>query len=124
MKFEGEHLLPGQLGHFFVILAFIASLLSTISFFIASRKPDIQLKKSWLAFAKKCFLIQTASILVVFAIIFYICFQHYYEYMYVYKHASKELEPKYLLACIWEGQEGSFLLWAIWHAILGICTAF
>lgn len=40
--------------------------------------------------------------------------------MYVYKHASKELEPKYLLACIWEGQEGSFLLWAIWHSVLGI----
>ena len=124
MKFEGEHLLPGQLGHFFVILAFIASLLSTISFFIASRKPDIQLKKSWLAFAKKCFLIQTASILVVFAVIFYICFQHYYEYMYAYKHASKELEPKYLLACIWEGQEGSFLLWAIWHAVLGSVLLF
>ncbi|MEZ5028484.1 MAG: cytochrome c biogenesis protein CcsA [Ferruginibacter sp.] len=31
-----------------------------------------------------------------------------------------ELEPKYLLACIWEGQEGSFLLWAIWHSLLGI----
>ncbi|MBK7883177.1 MAG: cytochrome c biogenesis protein CcsA [Chitinophagaceae bacterium] len=40
--------------------------------------------------------------------------------MYAYKHASKELEPKYLLACIWEGQEGSFLLWTIWHSILGI----
>ncbi|HNP54845.1 MAG TPA: cytochrome c biogenesis protein CcsA, partial [Ferruginibacter sp.] len=39
--------------------------------------------------------------------------------MYAYKHASKELEAKYLLACIWEGQEGSFLLWAIWHAIIG-----
>ena len=40
--------------------------------------------------------------------------------MYAYKHASKELEPKYLLACIWEGQEGSFLLWTIWHSVLGI----
>jgi cytochrome c-type biogenesis protein CcmF len=40
--------------------------------------------------------------------------------MYAYKHASKELESKFLLACIWEGQEGSFLLWTIWHSILGI----
>jgi cytochrome c-type biogenesis protein CcmF len=44
--------------------------------------------------------------------------------MYAYKHASKELEPKYLLACIWEGQEGSFLLWTIWHCILGIFIMF
>ncbi len=40
--------------------------------------------------------------------------------MYAYKHTSKELEFKYLLASIWEGQEGSFLLWTIWHSILGI----
>ena len=44
--------------------------------------------------------------------------------MYAYKHASIELEPKYLLACIWEGQEGSFLLWSIWHSILGIILIF
>jgi cytochrome c-type biogenesis protein CcmF len=40
--------------------------------------------------------------------------------MYAYKHAAKELESKFLLACIWEGQEGSFLLWTIWHGILGL----
>jgi cytochrome c-type biogenesis protein CcmF len=39
--------------------------------------------------------------------------------MYAYKHASMELEKRYLLACIWEGQEGSFLLWAICHSLLG-----
>ncbi len=119
MKFEGEHLLPGQLGHLLIILAFIASLLSTISFFKASRCSDLVQKAGWLRFGKSLFFVQALSILSVFAIIFYICFHHYYEYMYVYKHASKELEYKYLLACIWEGQEGSFLLWSIWHAILG-----
>ncbi len=30
------------------------------------------------------------------------------------------LETKYLLACTWEGQEGSFLLWSFWHCILGL----
>src|SRR5690606_18180739 len=51
---------------------------------------------------------------------YYICANHMFEYMYAYKHASIELEPKYLLACIWEGQEGSFLLWAICHSLLGL----
>ncbi len=119
MKFAGEHLWAGQLGHFFVILAFIASLISTISFFIASRQTDPLQKSSWLRFAKTGFFIQALSVLCIFGIIFYICSHHYYEYMYVYKHASRELESKYLLACIWEGQEGSFLLWAIWHCVLG-----
>ena len=120
MQFEGEHLLPGQIGHFFVLLAFIASIISTIAFATAGYKKDLIEKKSWLNFARLAFITQLISAAIIFITIFYICANHYFEYMYAYKHASKELEPKYLLACIWEGQEGSFLLWTIWHSILGI----
>ena len=120
MQFEGEHLLPGQIGQFFVLLAFIASIISTIGFTTASFKKDLIERKSWLNFARIGFITQLVSAVIIFVTIFYICANHYFEYMYAYKHASKELEPKYLLACIWEGQEGSFLLWACWHSILGI----
>ena len=120
MLFEGEHLLPGRIGHFFVIFSFIASLIATIGYFIASRSSDLQDKKRWINLARISFITQLASVMVIFGIIYYICSHHYFEYMYAYKHASKELEPKFLLACIWEGQEGSFLLWTIWHSILGI----
>jgi cytochrome c-type biogenesis protein CcmF len=124
MQFEGEHLLPGQIGHFFVLLAFVASIISTIAFFTASRKTDLSEKKSWLNFARLAFTTQLISAVIIFATIFYICANHYFEYMYAYKHASKELESKYLLACIWEGQEGSFLLWTIWHSVLGMFIIF
>ncbi len=124
MQFEGEHLLPGQIGHFFVLLAFAASILSTIAFFTAGKKTDLLEKRSWLRFARIAFFTQLFSAVIIFITIFYICSNHYFEYMYAYKHASKELEPKYLLACIWEGQEGSFLLWTIWHSILGIFIIF
>ena len=120
MQFEGEHLLPGQIGHLFVLTAFFASILSTIGYFIAGKKTDLTEKTSWIKFARISFFIEGASILSIFAVIFFICSNHYFEYMYAYKHASKELEAKYLLACIWEGQEGSFLLWTIWHCLLGL----
>ena len=120
MKFDGEHLLPGQIGHFFVILSFIAAIVALASFFKASRTTDLLQKNNWLKTARAAFLIQAAGVVIVFATIFYISSNHLYEYMYAYKHASKELEYKYLLACIWEGQEGSFLLWAIWHCVLGV----
>ena len=119
MNFIGEQLLPGQIGHFFIILSFIASLLATISFFIASGKTELIEKKRWLTYARAIFFTQVISVVTVFAIVFYICANHLYEYMYAYKHASKELESKYLLACIWEGQEGSFLLWSLCHCIFG-----
>jgi cytochrome c-type biogenesis protein CcmF len=124
MKFEGEHLLPGQIGHFFVLLAFVASLVSTIAYFKASRTEDPLQKQSWLRYARGAFFTQVISVLTIFGIIFFICSNHYFEYLYAYKHASKELEQKYLLACIWEGQEGSFLLWTIWHSVLGTILIF
>lgn len=119
MNFIGEHLFPGQLGHFFVILAFVASLLSTIAFFISSGKVQTPEHQTWLRFARGAFITQVVSLVIIFATVFYICSNHLYEYMYAYKHASLELEKKYLLACIWEGQEGSFLLWSLCHAIFG-----
>jgi cytochrome c-type biogenesis protein CcmF len=125
MTFENEHLLPGQVGQFFIVLAFVSSLFSAISYFTASK---IQLenneKQKWIRFARTAFFIEAFSLITVFASIFYICSHHYFEYLYAYKHASKELEPKYLLACIWEGQEGSFLLWALWHCVLGTILIF
>ena len=120
MQFEGEHLLVGQVGHFFVLLSFIASLLSTVAYFIGSYKNIGAEKISWIRFARINFFIETISVLTVFGCIFYICSHHYLEYLYAYKHTSKELQFKYLLACIWEDQSGSFLLWTIWHCVLGI----
>lgn len=120
MKFEGEHLLIGQLGHLFVLLAFVSSLLSTIAYGVGSFKKDLAEKNSWIKFARLYFYVQCAAVFAVFTCIFIICSNHYIEFLYAYKHTSKELEFKYLLACIWEDQGGSFLLWSIWHSILGL----
>ncbi len=120
MPFEGEHLLPGKAGHFFVLLAFTAALLSTIGYVWASRQKDPPAKASWIRFSRMAFLIQVAAVLTTFGIILYICSNHYFEYLYAYKHSSKELEYRYLLSCVWEDQGGSFLLWSIWHSVLGL----
>jgi cytochrome c-type biogenesis protein CcmF len=120
MQYEGEHLWLGTVGHLFVLIAFIASLLSTIAYFIATKKHLLPEKISWLRFARTSFIVQVASVLIVFSTIFYMCANHYIEYLFAYKHTSKELEFKYLFASIWEDQSGSFLLWSIWHCVLGI----
>ena len=70
MEFEGEHLLPGQIGHFFVLLAFTASIISTIAYFTAGRKTDLTEKKSWLNFARVAFITQLISAIIIFVAIF------------------------------------------------------
>ena len=124
MIFEGEHLLPGQFGHFFVILAFIAAAIATLSYFKSSVCRDLAEKTNWLKLARYAFMVQIGCVITIFGIIIYICSNHFFEYMYAYKHVSLELETQYLLACVWEGQEGSFLLWTLWHSVLGAFLIF
>lgn len=117
MQFEGEHLWVGKAGHLLVLIAFTASLLSTIAYFIAGKKNDGLEKLSWLKFARINFYTQVAAVFLVFSAIFFICANHYIEYLYAYKHTSKELEFKYLFASIWEDQSGSFL-----YGVFGIAS--
>ena len=117
-KFLNEHLLPGQIGQLFVILSFIGALLSAVSYTLSTQAKQELDKLSWLKLAQRSFHIHSFSVFGIFSILFYLIFNHYYEYHYVWQHSSNTLPFKYLLSCFWEGQEGSFLLWTIWHCVL------
>ena len=69
--------------------------------------------------ARGAFIVEVVSVFAIFGILFYIIYNHLFEYKYAWQHSSRTLEVKYLLSCFWEGQEGSFLLWSIWHCVLG-----
>jgi len=120
MDYIGEHLWPGQLGHFFVVLSLVSSLVAAIAYFISSRSGNALEETSWKNIGRTAFIIDAISVMIVFSIIFFIISNHYFEYHYAWNHSDTTLEPKYLLSSIWEGQEGSFLLWTFWHAVLGI----
>ena len=64
------------------------------------------------------------SVFAIIGTIFYIMLQQYYEYNYVWAHVSEDLPFKYIFSAFWEGQEGSFLLWMFWHAVLGLVLMF
>src|SRR5215471_3784926 len=119
MPYTGEHLWPGVIGHIFILLSFVASLIATFAFFKATQKNRLD-NTSWINLARSAFFIEAISVFSIFAILFYIISNHYFEYKYAWQHSSRSLETKYLLSCFWEGQEGSFLLWSFWHCVLGL----
>jgi cytochrome c-type biogenesis protein CcmF len=118
IQFTGESLLPGKVGQFFIVLAFAASLLSTISYFFATRNKDLA-DRSWQRLGRVGFLLNFISILAIGGTLFYLILEHYNEYYYVYSHSSKSLPVYYIVSAFWEGQEGSFWLWAFWQSLLG-----
>lgn len=119
MVYQGEHLLIGQIGHFFTLLSFAASLVATFSFFKATQASKPEDHNAWKKLARTSFYIEIFSVLAIFVSLYIILYNHYFEYLYAYKHSKRSLPVKYLLSCFWEGQEGSFLLWNFWHCVLG-----
>lgn len=116
IHYIGEHLLPGRLGHFFILLALVSALLSILAFRKTTLNP---LDRSWLRLSRISWGIHAISILSVIGLIFYMMVSQMYEYDYVWHHVSDDLPMKYIFSAFWEGQEGSFLLWMFWHVILG-----
>ena len=118
IQFVGENLLPGKIGQFFIVLAFCASILSTLAYFFATQNKNVE-DKSWRNIGRIAFLVNWFSIIGIGVVLFYLILNHYNEYNYVYSHSSKELPVYYIVSAFWEGQEGSFWLWAFWQSLLG-----
>lgn len=119
MEFVGENLLPGQIGHFMIVLSLMSALFASVSFYMGFKAADVSSRPTWMKLARIGFAVQSISVLVSFYILYHIINNHLFEYKYVWQHSSKALPMEYLLSCFWEGQEGSFLLWSFWHAVLG-----
>jgi len=66
MNYIGEHLLPGQIGHFLTILALMASLIASVAYFKANKIVEPVERKTWIDFARKVFFIETIAVFAIF----------------------------------------------------------
>ncbi len=119
MEYNNEHLLPGQLGHFFLLLAFVASILAFVAYSASVNAKQQKDKDSWARIGRWAFITHGIGVFSLIATVFYIMINQYYEYDYVWQHVSSDLDFSYIFSAFWEGQEGSFMLWMFWHVVLG-----
>ncbi len=114
----------GQLGFLLTNLLFVSSGMGALSYFFSfyDKNPDDQ--RAWKLLGNIGFFLHVFSVFSTFFTLFYLIYTHQYQYHYVWAHSSNELPLHFMISCFWEGQEGSFLLWLIWHAILGLWIYF
>lgn len=110
----------GKIGHLLVISSFITSLIATYAYFKASNLSEEKEKKDWLKFGRSIFFTHLLLVIGVAFSLFIIIYNHYFEYQYAFTHSSLALPIQYMISCYWEGQEGSFLLWIFWQALIGV----
>ncbi|MCX6306369.1 MAG: cytochrome c biogenesis protein CcsA [Bacteroidetes bacterium] len=118
IQYIGEHLLPGEMGKFFVWLGFGTAILAAIFYSLDFYRKDN--RRIWLNSARALYVVHAISIISVAVVLYFLIFKHYFEYSYVWQYSSKELPMKYIVSCFWAGQEGSFLVWALWQALIGL----
>jgi cytochrome c-type biogenesis protein CcmF len=113
INYVGERLWAGQLGNAFVVMSFVAALLSCIAYALSVKNS------AYIGLARAAFNLHGAAVLGIAGTLFFMLFNHYFEYQYVWQHSNTDMNRKYILSCFWEGQEGSFLLWTFWNVVLG-----
>lgn len=120
IQYIGETLWIGKLGHLAVIIGFIFTLLAAFSFYKAQTKGDLQ----WKNLGRASLITHSFAVFIVMALLFHIMIGRFYEYHYAFKNVNDDLPFKYIFSAFWADQEGSFLLWMFWHAILGLFILF
>ncbi len=114
------HYFIGDLGHLFVITSFITALATTYAYFKATTVSALDQKRLWTQNGKTGFYVHAIAVLGICVTLFVIISGHYFEYHYAYNYSDKKLPAYYLISTFWNGQEGSFMLWMFWQAVLGI----
>ncbi|HLP94034.1 MAG TPA: cytochrome c biogenesis protein CcsA [Saprospiraceae bacterium] len=124
MQYIGEHLLPGQIGHFMAILTFVSALLAAVAFFMATKQRETVTFSSWRSLGRYAYLLHGLTTFGVIGVLFWILVGKMYEYQYAWANISDDLPVQYVFSAFWKEQQGSFLLWSFWHIILGVVLMF
>lgn len=102
-----------MIGTVVIWIAFATALASTFFYFISEKKEKV------LLVARSSFYLSVIGILTASVLLMLYILQHRFEYNYISNYSSRDLPTALLATTFWAGQEGSFLLWALFAVIIG-----
>jgi cytochrome c-type biogenesis protein CcmF len=77
----------------------------------------------WARAGRAAFLLAVAGVLSASVVLGTLLVTHRFDVQYVYDHSARAMSPLYYFPSFWAGQEGSFLAWGFWIAVLGVVLA-
>ncbi|MBI2619959.1 MAG: cytochrome c biogenesis protein CcsA [Ignavibacteriales bacterium] len=106
----------GIVGGILVKLSFFAALAAAFFYYRISRSGMTHLT----AFARNSYHLATVSLMSAAAILLYLVLSHQFQFAYVWNYSSTDLPLPLLISTFYAGQEGSFTLWALYTALIGV----
>lgn len=108
--------MAGEIGAFLIALGFSASLVAGVGYGLALRTGA----ERYYNVARGGFYLMVFSVLFASAVLMYLILGHQFQYHYVWSHSSTNLARPFLVAAFYSGQEGSFMLWTLLTALIGV----
>jgi cytochrome c-type biogenesis protein CcmF len=105
-----------MLGGILVKLAFVICFASVVSYFLNHLGKSDQ----FLKLGRYFFFITVALVLSIAAYFLSLILAHQFQYTYIWSYSSRELPTPLLISTFYAGQEGSFMLWTLFTAIIGL----
>ncbi len=103
-----------MIGTILIWIALIAGLSSFFFYFLSIKRGN------YISIARGMFIVSISSIYSTALVFLYIILAHRFEFAYVSDYTSRSLSTPLLISTFWAGQEGSFLLWALFISFIGI----
>ena len=105
-----------MIGGILVKVGFLSALVATVFYY---REHRTQQGRD-LVFARYGFHLAVVSLMSAFAVLIYFILTHQFQYTYVWNYSSTDLSLPLLISTAYAGQEGSFMLWALYTSIIGV----
>lgn len=105
-----------MIGGILLKLAFVGCLLSVLSYYRFHRRGDPAAGRQ----GRTLYLATAGLIAATAGVLLWLILTHQFQYTYVWSYSSRELDTPLLISTLYAGQEGSFLLWALYTAFIGV----
>jgi cytochrome c-type biogenesis protein CcmF len=105
-----------MLGSILVKITFVAAIAATFLFFLQHRKASVEV----LRLARIFYYSAVVGVVSIAGLLLSYILTHQFHYYYVWSYSSTDLPLSLLISTLYAGQEGSFLLWALFTGIIGV----
>lgn len=104
-----------MVGSIILSLALVFSIISMVLYYLTFKGYNNTLNFARVFYHAMAIFVIAASTFLCYAIL-----THQYQYKYIFSYSNNSLSTGLLLSSFWGGQEGSFMLWLLLTAIIGV----
>jgi cytochrome c-type biogenesis protein CcmF len=104
-----------MIGSIFLSAALVFSIIAMVMYYLSFRGY-----KNTLNFARYSYHGMAIFVIAASTYLWYAILTHQYQYKYIFSYSNNSLSTGLLFSSFWGGQEGSFMLWLLLTAIIGV----